>query len=147
MLYTRDTVLVRSLRTGRHQRRPQQRGDSRRPRGLPQPMRSIEERPTHVADRVEAGHFEGDLIMGASNRTAIATLVERSRRNVTLVRVGANRTAAVAVGAGQAVVDVDPAGGHAEGVLGVALGGEVLAVSGDPGVADLQFGPAQCVPL
>jgi len=93
-LYTHDTVLVRNLRTGRHQRRPQQRGDTRRPRGLPQPMRSIEERPTHVADRVEAGHFEGDLIMGASNRTAIATLVERSSRNVTLVRVGANRTAA-----------------------------------------------------
>ncbi len=50
-LYARDTVLAGSLRTGRHQRRPQQRGDSRRPRGLPQPMRSIEQRPAHVADR------------------------------------------------------------------------------------------------
>ncbi len=89
--YTRDTVLAGSLRTGRHQRRPHQRGDSRRPRGLPQPMRSIQQRPAHVADRVEVGHFEGDLIMGASNRTAIATLVERSSRNVTLVHVGANR--------------------------------------------------------
>ena len=65
-----------------------------RAHGLPQPTRSIEQRPAHVADRVEVGHFEGDLIMGASNRTAIATLVERSSRNVTLVHVGANRTAA-----------------------------------------------------
>jgi len=102
-LYTRDTVLVRSLRTGRHQRRPHQRGDSRRPRGLPQPMRSIEQRPAHVADRLEVGHFEGDLIMGASNRTAIATLVERSSRNVTLVHLGAQRTAA---GLSGSLVDV-----------------------------------------
>jgi len=57
-------------------------------------MRLIEQRSAHVADRVEAGHFEGDLIMGAANRTAIAALVERSSRNVTLVHVGANRTAA-----------------------------------------------------
>ncbi len=83
-----------ALRTGRHQRRPHPRGDSRRPRGLPQPMRSIEQRPAHVADRVEAGHWEGDCIMGTSNRTAIATLVERTSRSVILVHLGAKRTSA-----------------------------------------------------
>jgi len=42
----------------------------------------------------------------------------------------------VAVGAGEAVVDVDPGRVDAEGGEGVALGGEVLGVGGDPGVAN-----------
>ncbi len=54
----------------------------------------------------------------------------------------------VAVGSGQAVVDVDSVIGDAEGVQAVALGGEVLSVGGDPGLADFQFGHrAQSVPL
>ncbi len=57
-------------------------------------MSSIEQRLAHVADRVEAGHWEGDCIMGTSNRTAIATLVERTSRSVILVHLGAKRTSA-----------------------------------------------------
>jgi IS30 family transposase len=36
-------------------------------------------------DRSQAGHWEGDLIMGPGNRTAIGTLVERRARFVILL--------------------------------------------------------------
>jgi IS30 family transposase len=38
------------------------------------------DRPAHIATREEAGHWEGDLIMGKGNKSAIVTLVERSSR-------------------------------------------------------------------
>ena len=53
----------------------------------------------------------------------------------------------VAVRAGEAVVDVDPLGRHAERLQGVALRGEVLLVGGDARVADQQPGHTRkCVP-
>ena len=56
-------------------------------------MVMIDQRADSVQDRVEPGHWEGDLIMGVGNRSAIGTLVERTTRNVILLHLGQVRTA------------------------------------------------------
>ncbi|HTU87280.1 MAG TPA: IS30 family transposase, partial [Solirubrobacteraceae bacterium] len=54
-------------------------------RGRLTAMRMIDERPAAVQDRLQAGHWEGDLLMGAGNRSAIGTLVERTTRYLVLL--------------------------------------------------------------
>jgi IS30 family transposase len=74
------------LRTGRDHRRAQQRTDRRRAR-FEQPMLTIHQRPAAVEDRGEAGHWEGDLIVGKNQGSAIGTLVERKTRMVRLLHL------------------------------------------------------------
>jgi IS30 family transposase len=83
-----------SLRTGRTYRHRRGRGRSR-DGALKQStnMKSIHERPVAVASRRQAGHWEGDLIVGAGHHSAVATLVERKMRLTLLVGLRDNHSA------------------------------------------------------
>jgi IS30 family transposase len=95
-LYDRDGPLgahrCRALRTGRLRRRPGRRGEARTAHSL-RNMTPIHQRPAAVADRAEAGHWEGDLIAGAANRSGSATLVERTTRYTILAHLPGSHTA------------------------------------------------------
>ncbi|MGZ6575800.1 MAG: IS30 family transposase, partial [Solirubrobacteraceae bacterium] len=95
-IYDPAVALTRPARRRRRRRRLL--GLQRR--GRLTAMRMIDERPAEVADRVQAGHWEGDLIMGPGNRSAIGTLVERSTRYVILLAFPAGLATANAVRAG-----------------------------------------------
>ena len=75
-------ALTRLLRRSTGGRRP--RRGSARYTGL-QDITPIEQRPREAESRQTLGHWEGDLIKGAGNRSAVGTLVERASRLVLLV--------------------------------------------------------------
>jgi transposase, IS30 family len=74
------------LRTGRDHRRAHQHAQQRRPR-FEQPMLTIRQRPFPPEDRSQAGHWEGDLIIGKDQGSAIGTLVERQTRTLRLLHM------------------------------------------------------------
>jgi IS30 family transposase len=75
--------LTRCLRTGRALRQPGRRTGQRKNR-IPD-MVNISKRPPEANDRAVPGHWEGDLLIGQRNATAIATLVERATGYAMLV--------------------------------------------------------------
>jgi len=79
--------LTRCLRTGRALRKPRRvPGERRGKRPIPAEL-MISARPGEVADRAVPGHWEGDLIAGTENKSAIGTLVERYTRFVLLLHL------------------------------------------------------------
>lgn len=74
------------LRTSRDHRRAHQHQQRRRPR-FQQPMLTIGRHPFAPLDRSEVGHWEGDLITGDNQLSAIGTLVERHTRMLRLLHL------------------------------------------------------------
>ena len=83
------TELLATLGHARKARRPRACGEDRR--GEIPNMVSIHQRPPEVDDRVIPGHWEGDLIKGRGNASAVGTLVERPSLFVTLAKVADGR--------------------------------------------------------
>ncbi len=77
--------LATCLRTGRALRKPRRKAAERRGR-IPD-MVHISQRPSEADDRAVPGHWEGDLITGAENKSAIGTLVERATGYVVLLHL------------------------------------------------------------
>jgi len=89
-------MLIDALRKGHQKRLSRNRGKDRR--GRLRNMRSILERPAEAQSREIPGHWEGDLIKGAFNGSAIGTLVDRSTRFVILAKVDDSSAEAVLEG-------------------------------------------------
>ena len=78
--------LIAQLRQAHQTRMPRARGKARKStivNAVP-----ICERPAVVDERITPGHWEGDFIKGAYNRSAVGTLVERQSRFLLLSAVG-----------------------------------------------------------
>jgi len=78
-------TLTRWLRWQRAERKVRRPAPERRGR-LPD-LPSIHTRPSEVDERILPGHWEGDLIIGARNASAVGTLVERSTLWIMLVKL------------------------------------------------------------
>jgi IS30 family transposase len=88
--------LTAQLRTSRSTRHARGRGPTSR---AIVDMVLIADRPPEVDDRRVPGHWEGDLLIGAAGKSAIATLVERQTRYVLLAALDGDRTTATVTAA------------------------------------------------
>jgi len=93
------TEVIGWLRFGHTKRRPRSRGEDRR--GKIPSMVSIHDRPPEIDERLVPGHWEGDLIKGAYNRSAVGTLVERTTLFTVLAQMDDASTATAVKSFGQ----------------------------------------------
>jgi transposase, IS30 family len=77
--------LIHALRQSHKTRRPRSSGTKRGE--VLKNITPISARPADVADRAIPGHWEADLIKGKGNRSAVATLVERTTRFTILAKL------------------------------------------------------------
>ena len=82
-----ELTVEKALRTGRTGRRPNSKLPCRGRRSWIGEDAKISARPAEVDDRAVPGHWEGDLVLGKANRTALITLVERTSRFVLIRRL------------------------------------------------------------
>ncbi len=99
--------LIACLRHHNQVRKPRSRGTDRRSQIAD--MQSIHIRPPEVEARLIPGHWEGDLIKGAGNRSSVGTLVERATGFVVLAKMD-NATTKAVVDSFAAVLNREPVG-------------------------------------
>ncbi len=81
--------LHKNLRSQKPRRKRHLSGRDRR--GQIPNRRPISERPEHIEQRKQVGHWEGDTVIGAAHKQAIVTLVERKSGFAVLAKVS-NKT-------------------------------------------------------
>lgn len=77
--------LIKLLPYHHHKRRKQRKFGTKKTRIKDQV--SIDDRPNHVELRLEVGHWEGDLMIGIGQKSAIGTIVERKTRYTFIVKL------------------------------------------------------------
>jgi transposase, IS30 family len=77
--------LIKLLPYQHHKRRQKRKFGKKRPRIKDQV--SIDCRPNHIELRLEVGHWEGDLMIGIGQKSAIGTIVERKTRYTFIVKL------------------------------------------------------------
>jgi transposase, IS30 family len=77
--------LIKLLPYHHHKRRDKRKFGKKRNRIKDQ--LSIDLRPPHIMLRQEAGHLEGDLMIGVGQKSAIGTIVDRKTRFLTIVKI------------------------------------------------------------
>lgn len=97
--------LLRQLRTQRVMRQSKHFNTKGNARGGIIDAVSIHDRPKEVNDRMIPGHWEGDLICG-TQKSYIATLVERSSRYTLLVKLTGNDTHTVVSAITQKIIEL-----------------------------------------
>ena len=97
----------------------------------------ISDRPAEITDRAVPGHWEGDLIIGKGNKTAVGTLVERTTRFVLLLHLPA----------GYAAAQVEDAMRTAIGTLPAALARSVTWDQGSEMSGHAAFTTATGIPV
>jgi len=86
--------LAKCLRRKHRTRKPLRRGVVATQGKIPD-MVLVDERPPEVEDRLIAGHYEADLILGAGNRSAVGVIVERTSRFTMLCHLPAKDATSV----------------------------------------------------
>jgi len=87
--------LIKELPQARPKRRKRGQGKSRRGPTIPNRV-GIEQRPEHIENREEPGHWEGDTLVGKKQDGFVVTLVERSARLLHAIKVNSKHAAEVA---------------------------------------------------
>jgi transposase, IS30 family len=101
--------LIGAMRHGRGRsegRRPQARGTEKR--GKLTDMVSIHLRPPEANERLLPGHWEGDLLLGTRNKSAVGTLVDRRTLFLMLVKMDGRDAVSALNGFATAFSPLDP---------------------------------------
>ena len=98
--------LIALLRQHKCARRPRSRGNDRR--GQMRDLPSIHVRPPEVDDRLVPGHWEGDFLKGARNKSAVGVLICRKTLFVRLARMDRCDAASALEGFNEAFQPIPP---------------------------------------